>query len=531
MEYNKAQLEAINSADRHILCLAAAGSGKTSVLVGRISHLVDTGVDPASILVLTFTNAAAQEMSERYCKMQSGNTKPTFGTFHSFCYRLIVRDPTIRTSLGYDAAPTLASDAQLKKIRTSCKMMLGIKLSEEKLNGDPKFLNAKDRFQYDLFQKRFDQELKKAGLITFDIMCYAVAKLFSENALPSIKWKSAYKYVFVDEFQDTDKKQWDFVRSFTDSSIFVVGDPRQAIYRFRGADSEIIKRLAEDDSWTTIKLEENYRSTEQICAAANKTHDVVWGDSKYNIKLHANKSGDKVEHRNYEMLPESDIVLKLIAGAADGDSIAILCRTNREVEAMCGILGKYNIPFTSKQETDNSQQIVRAAIDPEFAIEWMSSQLKQEDYAEYIRQAAIIPDITTDRTVFLRTVGQKIRDLTLKVEGVASILDTDSPAKDKFELILRLLDKDPATKCDVQTDEDIIKFFTESKFVKNVKGSIYVGTIHSSKGLEYDRVHLMGVGSYSFRIGNLDEDNLNLYYVGITRAREHLTIWEGSVLN
>lgn len=530
MKYNTAQQSAIDSSDKKILCLAAAGSGKTSVLIGRISKLVEDGVDPASILVLTFTNAAAQEMKDRYKKMQSGRSIPVFGTFHSFCYRLIATDPSTLRSLGYTNVPKVAPETQIKKIRTKVKMTLGTKLTEAQLNGDPALLKKQDRFAYDIYKKAFDKALRQESLITFDIMCYDVAKLFLLNAPCTEKWKNCFKYVFVDEFQDTDKKQWDFVQSFTDSSIFVVGDPRQAIYRFRGADSEIIKRLAEDDAWTTIKLEENYRSTEQICAVANKTHDKLWGNSKYNIKLHANKSGAKVEYRDFFLIPDSDRILKLIEGSSNGESIAILCRSNREVDAMIDMFNSYKIPFSTNHETDNSQNIMRCALDDTYLIEWLSSQLRAEDYSEFIRLSSIIPDIATNRECFLNTFRPKLSDLVTKIKTVKDILDADSSAADKFDLVIRVLDRNPATKADIKTDEDIINFFMDASMTQKVKGDIYIGTIHSSKGLEYDRVHLMGVDSKYFRTYEGDEDILNLYYVGITRAREHLTIWSGAVI-
>ena len=532
MKYNAAQQSAIDSADKKILCLAAAGSGKTSVLVGRISKLVEDGVDPASILVLTFTNAAAHEMKDRFTKMcPAGRTVPLFCTFHSFCYRLIANDPFTRHAIGYKTVPRVASDTQIKKIQTKCKMMLGTKLTESQLNGDPALLKKQDRFAYDIFKKAFDKMLRQDSLITFDIMCYDVAKLFSENAPCSEKWKNCFKYVFVDEFQDTDKKQWEFVKSFKDSSIFVVGDPRQAVYRFRGADSEIIKGLSENEEWTTIKLEENYRSTEQICAVANKTHDKLWGKSNFNIQLHANKSGAKVEYRDFVLIPDSDRILKLIEGSSDGDSIAILCRTNREVDEMISIFNRYKIQYSTNHKVDNSQNIIRCAMDDQYLIEWLSSQLKAEDYSEFIRLASIIPEIATSREQFFHAFRSKLSDLITKISTVSDILATDSSAVDKFDLILRVLDRDPSTKADIKSDEDIINFFMDASMIQKVKGDIYIGTIHSSKGLEYDRVHLMGVGSRNFRIvENADEDALNLYYVGITRAREHLTIWSGDVI-
>lgn len=526
--YNEAQQKAIDSTDKKILCLAGAGSGKTSVLIGRVVRLVESGVQANRILVLTFTNAAAQEMRARYAKKLPDSAKPVFGTFHSFCYRLIIDDYDVRSAVGYSDIPRVASEAQIKRIKSRCKTSLGIKLSESAINGTPEFLRKQDRFEYDAFNKLYNKTLRKEGLITFAIMCDDVSKLFVEDH-PSIrKYKENFQYVFVDEFQDTDKTQWKFVQSFESASLFVVGDARQAIYGFRGADSEIIKRVAENPDWTTIKLEENYRSTEQICAVANKTHDKIWGNSPYNLKLHANKSGEKVQWKNIDLCPEYDAVLKFIEGSGSGQTVAILCRTNREVDSICDMLRKYNIPFKTKNAQDFTPQIIQSAVDDQYLIEFLSCQLPAADFGEFVRMSIIDSSVGTDKDKFLRMFGSKLPELSMKVKNISDILKSDSPASDKFELILAALGRSKPLAAQIETDEDIIKFLTNIELGRNVKGDIYVGTIHSSKGLEYDRVHLVGAGSRSFRLDS--EENLNLYYVGITRAKDYLTIWNGDVL-
>jgi DNA helicase-2/ATP-dependent DNA helicase PcrA len=527
--FNEGQRAAIDCTDKKILCLAAAGSGKTSVLIERVSKIANQTGQPENILVLTFTNAAAHEMRERYAKKNPESTqKPFFGTFHAFCYRLITTDTTIRGILGYKDVPKVASEDQLRKLHKKCKMLLGTKLTDEKLNTKhPELLNKKDRFDFDLYWKKYNQLLRESKLITFDIMCYEVAKLFSQDNPAIIKYKQFYTHIFVDEFQDTDRKQFDFVKSFKDSSIFVVGDPRQAIYRFRGADSEIIKSLSENNDWTTIKLTENYRSTEQICAVANKTHDRIWGNSPYNLKLHANKSGDPVDRRNCEFMDESEMILKFLEGSADGESIAVLARSNREVSFLTSLLSKYKVPYVTNHDSDYDLHILKSASDKEYAVEWLAGQLVADDYTEYLSLSAIDSALTSDYTSFVRIFGGKVRKFVDKIESISKILDSDSPAPDKLDLILMILDKKMKSEKPVTSNEDIMELLTDP-ISSNVKGQIYVGTIHSVKGLEYDRVHLMGVDSYMFRLDG--EDNLNLYYVGITRAKSKLTIWSGDLL-
>jgi superfamily I DNA/RNA helicase len=160
-------------------------------------------------------------------------------------------------------------------------------------------------------------------------------------------------------------------------------------------------------------------------------------------------------------------------------------------------------------------------------VEWLAGQLGADDYTEYLSLSAIDSALTSDYTSFVRIFGGKVRKFVDKIESISNILDSDSPATDKLDLILMILDKKMKSEKPVTSNEDIMELLTDP-ISSNVKGQIYVGTIHSVKGLEYDRVHLMGVDSYMFRLDG--EDNLNLYYVGITRAKSKLTIWSGDLL-
>ena len=137
MEFNPEQLEAINSNEDAILCLAGAGAGKTAVMVNRIARLVKEGTSPEFILALTFTNAAALEMRERYSRLAgvstSSNAMPEFRTFHSFCYNLIIHDKNIREKLGYEKIPQVCDDAEYTKIRKEVVLALGLKLTEDEI--------------------------------------------------------------------------------------------------------------------------------------------------------------------------------------------------------------------------------------------------------------------------------------------------------------------------------------------------------------------------------------------------------------
>ena len=186
MSLNEQQQAVVDSNARRILCLAGAGTGKTYTMLARIRRLVADGVDPRSILVLTFTNAAAFEMEQRYSgsKMRPAAT-PKFGTFHSFCYGLISQDRFIRTLLGYNEIPSVATEAETKHIRNEAAMHLGYKLSEA----------VKDDKKRSALYAAADRIMKQRNLITFDKMCYDICSLFVHNNGAIKRYKEMYKYI------------------------------------------------------------------------------------------------------------------------------------------------------------------------------------------------------------------------------------------------------------------------------------------------------------------------------------------------
>lgn len=330
MELNKEQREAVYTNNDKILCLAGAGCGKTHCMIERILRLVNDGVSPSAMLVLTFTNAAAFEMQTRYLnrrKDQDNPTFPNFRTFHSFCYSLIASDSIVREAIGYGTVPDIATEAEMKEISKMAAEQSGIKLSEKKLQIASEFIRS-------TLHKATKRILLNRNLITFDIMCYDVCKLFVEDASCIQKYKAKYEYIFVDEFQDTDPKQWEFVSSFQTSKLFVVADALQAIYAFRGADSSIVKNLADDNNWYKVKLTYNYRSTSQICDFAN--HNSEHGEESYRVKINSCVEGDPVFCTHYDQL---DTLKQILIDCNrfhvnNGGTCAILVRTNSEVNKL-----------------------------------------------------------------------------------------------------------------------------------------------------------------------------------------------------
>lgn len=526
---NPAQKEAVNSTASKILCLAGAGTGKTHTMIARIKRLVADGVDPLSILVLTFTNAAAFEMKCRYENDALPGPTPEFRTFHSFCYHLICTDSAVLSKLGYKKVPNLATPEEIKRIETSVKLQCNIKLSEAKLSGSA-VLSMKEEKELEIYQKALKKAITSANLITFDTMCYSVCELFATNNEIILKYKDRFKYIFVDEFQDTDPKQYKFVSSFTNSDLLVVGDALQSLYSFRGADSTIIKSLAENSDWTTIRLKENYRSTKQICNYAN-AHSKYASDT-YRIPIEATREGDEVKELKTECRNRSDVSSESISLAVRSFDIqdkttAFLCRTNAEVQSVLETLHELDLPCFTQASQDVSGKILQALIDPIFCMDWLSSYLNAEDYAMYLRNVQLNPDYNLDNLTTDFKNNMKIAENVTKMTDVKLALNSDNRASACLRIIEILGIQQP------EVDDTIYNFTDDTQVLEYVKklyesspevaDGIYVGTVHSSKGLEYDNVAVFNVGGPSFPLTN--EENNNIFYVAVTRAKSNLIVF------
>lgn len=515
----------VNSTDKKILCLAGAGAGKSHSLLSRIYRLIDDGVLPSQILVLTFTNAAAAEMRERFRNARMGAISPEFRTFHSFSYSLICRDYTVRTALGYDKVPNIASEEFEKEIYERARLQCKITVSTDKLKSR-QGLTRDEKRQVMLYDKAVSRLMKREEQITFDILNREVSALFVNNDPCIYKYKTQYKYIAIDEFQDTDAEQASFVFSFTDSNLFCCGDALQNIYSWRGTDNKFIKQLAKSDDWKKIKLLENYRSTRQICEYANR-FSATYADEAYRIKMHSDREGDEVIERkidypdNYDAIDSDTVrtILKDLDGLS-GTS-AILCRTNREVSEVCDYLKLYNVDYVSRKET-KAAKLIECALSDEYMLGYLASLLNANKYGEYLRLSSQHPN---DIKWFLDTYGSNkdissdSKKIMILRELSTLLLPMDKKLKE-VEKVLRLKTI-PIPESELFGIE-FLKWLKDS--VSEVKSNeLYVGTIHSVKGLEYDNVCVANVGAYCFQLDS--EEMNNLFYVAVTRAKNRLFIY------
>lgn len=509
------QLRVVESNDDRILVIAGAGSGKTHCMIERICRLVDDGVDPSSILVLTFTNAAAFEMRERYSKRHPAGVSPELRTFHSFCYSIISTNKSICLELGFSSVPSIATEEDDKRIQKEAEMQTGIHMTAKQLSGSIA-LSPSQQMNFNILSKAKKRIMKQRNLITFDELCYGVCQLFESDSELIQFYRSKYKYIMVDEFQDTDDKQWRFVKSFQDSKLFVIGDALQALYAFRGADSTIIKNLVDDPNWNTYKLTNNYRSTKCICEFANDI--TTYANDKYRIALHSDKTGGFVRIVKGDI---NDVIdsLKLM----DQDSsVAILARTNAEVQEISDVLKQHNVPHNVGRKDDTPLKILKSVTDNDYMVRWLASLLSSAEYADYIRKSfessyevkEFLNDFVIDRNKFLEALVQD-------VISIRRICKSAAPNISKFADILKVLKLENCV-LDGTVDSLYTLYTYLESYLECNDSNVYVGTIHSVKGLEYNGVIVVGVNGSRFKLTN--EENCNVYYVGVTRAKTQLVI-------
>lgn len=274
---NERQKEAVLSNDDRIIVLAGAGSGKTKVLTTRIARLIDEGTDAENILALTFTNKASEEMKERISKaVEIDKKRINAMTFHSFAVK-VLKKHIERLELGYTRNFRICDSEEIRNI--VLRVLRKRNLNEKDYNN---YIEARNKYTHTRTREFLKGQLKEIvdeinntllqnNSLTFDDLIYYLSETFKvEDALN--EYQERFKYVLVDEFQDTDFTQYDILKKLTEKSkhLFVVGDDYQAIYSFRGANSKVVFKFLEDyPNHKLVKLEQNYRSTPEILDLAN----------------------------------------------------------------------------------------------------------------------------------------------------------------------------------------------------------------------------------------------------------------------
>ena len=601
---NKEQQQAVQHTEGPLLILAGAGSGKTKVLTVRIAHLLAQGVNPYEILAITFTNKAAKEMKSRVEGLVGDVANRIWlSTFHSFCAKFLRFE--LDNFLGYNSNFTIydTSDSQavikaaLKALNLDDKyypvgaMIAAISDAKNKLLFASDFRKqARDFYQQkvaDVYEY-YERELRKNNALDFDDLLLVAVKLLQSNEAVLDKYSKRFRYVMIDEYQDTNHAQYLLAKLLAShwKNIAVVGDADQSIYAWRGADIQNILDFEKDyPNCTSIKLEQNYRSTKIILDAANAVIENNEGRPKKNLWTDKTE-GAKIQHFTAQSEHEEaafigDTIAKKhdIHGVPYGD-MAILYRTNAQSRVLEEALIKRALPYTmvggtkfyDRKEIKDVLAYLRVLYNPFDDLSLLriinvpkrsigaTTVSKLQDYARAngtslfmtLTQLHLVDTIKGKTKEKLEEFGILIFTLVAEMEDktvldiLEAILDrtgylaqleesTDPQDQARAENIGELLSvaKDFQDTNPTGTVEDFLEqvaLVNDVDSFEQEESKVTLMTLHAAKGLEFPIVFLGGLEEglfpHSRTLMNPEEieEERRLAYVGITRAEKELYI-------
>jgi DNA helicase-2/ATP-dependent DNA helicase PcrA len=395
-ELNPTQREAVAATEGPVLVVAGAGSGKTRVLTFRIAYLIrDLGVAPASILAITFTNKAANEMKERVGQLVGGMVRSMWvSTFHSACVRILRREAT---RLGYRSGFTIYDDADsLRLLRMVIKdldldtkrfpekaMKAIISNAKNELVDYESFADQGDGFYHEQVAdvyRLYQQRMVEASAMDFDDLLMVTVELFA--AFPDVlaEYQQRFRYLLVDEYQDTNRAQYMLVKQLTAThrNLCVVGDSDQSIYKFRGADIRNIRDFEKDyPDARVIILDQNYRSTETILDAANsvianntkRTPKHLWSDRGRGMPLVRFEAEDEHDEAGFVV----DEVERLQKEGFNLSDVAVFYRTNAMSRVVEDVFVRRGVPYTvvgsvkfyDRKEIKDAVAYLRTLVNPD----------------------------------------------------------------------------------------------------------------------------------------------------------------------
>ena len=583
---NENQIKAVKHIDGPALVIAGAGSGKTKVLTTRIAYLIENNINPWNILAITFTNKAATEMKERLSKICSD--EPGFvGTFHSLGLKIIRENASLLnktsnfTILDSDDSLSIIKKIMKEKNITSEEIAPSYArnrisfIKNENLNSaeiDKYFNTPPERLATEIYYK-YQEILNNNNSVDFDDLLLLPVKLFKEHKDVLEHYQDKYKYILVDEYQDTNEVQYQFNKLLSDKykNIFVVGDPNQSIYAFRNANFKNILNFEKDyPSCTVINLDQNYRSTKYILDTANSI--IKNNKERKDLELKSNL-GEGVKTKyiraandTQELNQVVKEINKLIEEGNNYNSIGILYRTNGQARLLEETMIKNKIPY----------RVVGSY--------YFYQRKEIKDLLSYLK----LISNTNDNIALLRIINEPKRGIGNKsIENISkiasdnniSLFDAISSGKELLfkELVLDMIDKKDELSLSELIDyvldkSGIIKSLEEDKSLENElrldnleefksitssfeentgscnledflsevslvadmdehkesSNSVTLMTIHSAKGLEFDYVFITGLeeGIFphqnSFNEANGIEEERRLMYVAVTRAKKKL---------
>jgi len=604
-DLNPAQREAVLTTEGPVLVIAGAGSGKTRVLTRRIAHLLNAvGVRPPEILAITFTNKAAGEMRERLVDLVGPPARASWVmTFHAACGRILRREAP---RLGYRSNFTIYDSADQTRLVKQCL---------EELERDPKrftprgihsqISNAKNQLigpeeyksrvasfydqtvadVYELYQRR----MFTSNAVDFDDMLYLTVDVLERFPEAAEKWQKAFRYVLVDEYQDTNHAQYRLLQLFAaqHSNVFAVGDPDQSIYSFRSADIRNVLEFEQDfPGAKTITLEQNYRSTNNILEAANGIIEHNRDRKPKNLWSELGE-GDpvrvvEVEDEHAEARYVAAEIAMLVEQGFNGNEMAVLYRTNAQSRVLEDVLVRQGVAyqviggprFYERAEIKDLVAYLQVIDNPYDAVSLLrianrprrgigdSTLAKLMSFADDAEMtlweamdrcpAAGVGTAPAKAVASFRTTVQSLMSAAEELnvaELIEAVLDRTGylesleaertiEAQGRIENLQELVALarewlESATEPSLSTFLQEVSLYSDQDAIRGEGSLVTLMTLHNAKGLEFRAVYLIGMEegifphSRSIEEQGIEEER-RLCYVGMTRAMERLTLLHAS---
>src|SRR5436309_1754466 len=604
-DLNPAQREAVLATEGPLLVIAGAGSGKTRVLTYRVAHLINAvGAKPNEILAITFTNKAAGEMRERLERLLGRSGRGLWIlTFHAACGRILRREAQ---RLGYRSNFTIYDQADQIRLVKQCLEELErdpkrftprgihnqISHAKNRLISPDEYANEVQSFYdqtvadvYQVYQRR----LFASNAVDFDDLLMLTVDVLERFPEAREKWQKAFRYILVDEYQDTNHAQYRLLQLLSQPGMNVcaVGDPDQSIFAFRGADINNILDFERDFPRTrTIALEQNYRSTNSILDAANA---VIANNRERKPKDLWSELGDgdpvrvvEVEDEHAEARFVAAGIAALVEEGYSGDEIAVFYRTNAQSRVLEDVLVRQGVPyqviggpkFYERAEIKDAIAYLQAIDNPYDAVSlarianrprrgigdsslarlqtWADAQGRSLWEATEFAEEAGVGAAPQKAVASFRNLMQSLQagalelpvaelvERTLERSGYVEALEADRTieAQGRLENLQELVGV--AREYQENADEPSLSHFlqeislySDQDAIREQESLVTLMTLHNAKGLEFRAVYLLGMEEGIFpHARSIEEQGIEeerrLCYVGMTRAKEHLMLLHAS---
>ncbi len=581
MILNPLQERAVETIDGPVLCLAGPGSGKTKVITLRIKHLIDTGISPSDIAVITFTKAAALEMKERFDNLSDNKYPVTFATFHSLFWGILQQEKRYKASdivmgarrldIIKEAIAYAGLNCDDKDLLTLFSTHISVLSNKLYTSHETIFDNYNDEsFRvYEAYQALKD----KYRLIDFDDMLKKTYDLFINDKECLVRWQKHFTYFLIDEMQDMNDLQFELMKmlSAASNNVFAVGDDDQSIYGFRGANPEVMKSFKDYyENCNVINLNTNYRNPSNILVAAGKL--ISHNNNRFEKEINFVKNAGLIEIRPLKNTKEeaefvANRILSLNKGGLSFDEMAVLYRNHSDARFVVDTFLDLKIPFFLKEKMPNIySHFIFDDIEAYFQIavgnstrkrmlrimnrpnRYIHRQCAEQGYdfnsmLNFYRGNATmqtkVQALQRDLELISKMAPYAAVNYILNVMGYMDFLKELSIEENcEINEYIEITDFMLSTFKDCKT---IAKAIEKLQYLRlkvdhenrskadDKKGKVGLYTLHSSKGLEFNTVFIVGVNEgvmpYKKALKTADlEAERRLFYVGITRSKESLIL-------